>query len=87
MAAICSDTANQLDPLKTRTQYGRIAANSMIDDGSICSIITKINRILKSTPFARWINTKQDKVLKTFSNEPIKILGKIATNVIYIDWI
>ena len=50
-----------------------MVANSMIDSGSVCSIITKTaNRIVKSTPYALWILTKQDKDLKTFSNEPIK---------------
>ena len=44
------------------------------------------NRILKSTPSARWITTKQDKDLKTFSNEPLKVLCQIATRVIHNDW-
>ena len=44
------------------------------------------NRILKCTPSTRWITTKQDKDLKTFSNEPMKDLGKVATKVIYNDW-
>ena len=29
---------------------------------------------------------KQDNDLKTFSNEPIKVLGKLATTVTYNDW-
>ena len=66
----------------------KMVANSMIESCSVCCIITKIlaNRILKSTPSERWITTKQYKVLKTFSNEPIKVLGKISTTVIYNDW-
>ena len=60
----------------------------MIDSGSVCSLITKsvAKKILKTTPFAKWITTKQDRDLKTFSNEPIKIVGKLATPVKYIDW-
>ena len=32
------------------------------------------------------IFTKQDKDLKNFSNEPIKVLGKFARTVTYNDW-
>ena len=64
-------------------------ANSMIDSGSVCSVITKVqaDQILKSKPSARCITTKRDKDLKTFSNEPINVLVKIATKVICNDWI
>ena len=60
----------------------------MVDSGSVCSLNTKnlANRILISTTFARGINTKLDRDLKTFSNEPLKVLGKILTTVTYNDW-
>ena len=44
------------------------------------------NRILKTTSLARWIITKQDRYLKTFSNEPIKFLRKLSITVTYNDW-
>ena len=88
VTAISSDSANQLEHLKAKTKFGNILANSMIDSGSVCSLITKTlaNRILKTTPLARWITMKQDNDLKTFSNEPIKFLGKLATTVTYNVW-
>ena len=60
----------------------------MIDSGIVCNLITKIlaNGIIKTTPLARWIITKQDKDLKKLSNETIKVLGKIATTVTHKDW-
>ena len=60
----------------------------MIGSGSVCSLITMTlaNKVLKTTPFANWITTKQDRNLKTFSHEPIKILGNIATTLKYKDW-
>ena len=60
----------------------------MIDSGSVVSLITKTlaNKILKATPSAKWVTTKQDKDLKTFSNEPIKVHGQLATMVTYKDW-
>ena len=44
------------------------------------------NKILKTKSLARWIITKQDRYLKTFSNEPIKFLGKFSITVTYNDW-
>ena len=80
--------ANQIEPLNARTQNGNILAKSMIDSGSVYSLITKTlaNRILKITHLARWIITKQDNDLNLFSNESIKVLGKLATTVTYNDW-
>ena len=72
-----------------KIQYWKIIATSMIDSGSVCSIITKMlaNNILKVTPSSRWIGSTSEKNLKTLSNEPIKVLGKIATTVVYNGWI
>ena len=52
----------------------------MIDSGSVVSLVTKTlaNRIVRTTPSAKWITTKQDKDLKTFPNEPMKKLGKLG---------
>ena len=91
VAAISSDIAIQLERFNAKIQHGKIIANSMIDSGSGCSITTKplaIN-VLKSTPsqMYRWITTKRDRDLKTFSNEPIKVLGKFATKVVCKDLI
>ena len=60
----------------------------MIDSGSLVSLIKKTlaNRILKISPSAKWTTTNHDKDLKTFSNEPIKVLGKLTTKVTYNDW-
>ena len=60
----------------------------MIDTSSVCSRITKnlANKLPKSTPSARWINAIQDRYLKIFSNEPIKVLGIFWTTIIYNDW-
>ena len=44
------------------------------------------NRILKTISLARWIVTKQDRYLKTFSNEPTKLLGKLSITVTNNGW-
>ena len=89
LTAISSDAEYQLEPLSAKDQQGKIVANSMIHSGSVCSIITKtlFNIILNKTLRARWIASKCERDLKTLLNEPIKLLGKITTTVVYNDWI
>ena len=60
----------------------------MIESGSGFCIITKTlaKNFIRTTPTARWIASADEKDLKTFSNEPIKVLGKLATTVTYNDW-
>ena len=68
-------------------QFRKIQANAMINSGSVVIFITKTlaNRILRTTLSAKWVTTKQNKDLKIFSNEPIKVLGQLATMVKYND--
>ena len=88
VAAISSDAANHLEPPNAKVQFGKITAISKIDSGSACSIITKTLAIdiVKTTPTARWIASECEEELRTFSNEPIKVLGKTTTTVAYNDW-
>ena len=60
----------------------------MIHSGSVVSLVTKTlaKRILRTSPFAKSTTTKQDKDFKTFSNESIKVLGKLLTTETYNDW-
>ena len=83
MAAISCDSANQLETLNAKNQFGKVQANAMIDSRSVVGLITKMlaKRILRTTPSAKWVTTK-----KIFSNEPIKVLGQLATMVTYNDW-
>ena len=84
LAAVSCDSADQLKPLNAKIQFGKVQANARIDSGSVVSLITKTlaKRLLRTTPSAKWITKKQNKDLKTFSNEPIKVLGQLATMVI-----
>ena len=88
MAAISSDSADQLEPLNVKVQFGEIKANAMIDSGSAVSLITKTlaNQILRTTQSAQWITKRQKRDLKTFSNDPIKVLGHLETTVAYNNW-
>ena len=88
MAAISYDSAHQLEPLNAKIQFGERQANAMIDFGSVVSLITKTlaNRILRTSPSAKWIAEKEWREIKASSNEPIKVLGHFETTVTFSNW-
>ena len=57
----------------------------MVDSGRVCSIQTKAlaDNISMTTPTAPWIASACENDLKTLSNQPIKVLGKIATTDVF----
>ena len=60
----------------------------MIDSGSAASIITETlaDKILQTTKSAKWTDTKEKRNLKTYSNEPVKVLGHLETTITYNQW-
>ena len=88
VAVISSDSVHQLEPLNLEVQLGEIRALAMIDSGSAVSIITETlaDQIIRTTKSAKWTDTKERRNLKTFSNEPIKVLGHLETTVTYNQW-
>ena len=60
----------------------------MIDSGSAVSMITETlaDQIIRTTKSAKWADTKERMNLKTFSNEPKKVLGHLETTVTYNQW-
>ena len=61
----------------------------MIDSGRAVNLITKTsaNQIIRTTQSAKWNLKRVKRDLKTFSNEPIKVLGHLETTVAYNNWI
>ena len=61
----------------------------MIDSGSAVSLITKVlaNQKFRTTKSAKWITKREKRDLKTFSNDPMKVLGHLETTVAYNNWI
>ena len=88
VAAILSDSAHQLEPLNVEVKLGEVKAHAMIDSGSAVSLITKTlaNQIIRTKKSAKRIDTKERRNLKTFSNEPIEVLGHLETTVAYNNW-
>ena len=60
----------------------------MVDSGTVCDIITKglAKDTPKTEPTVQRTNSTNEKDSKIFSNEPIKVLGKLATTVTYNNW-
>ena len=88
VAVISSDSVHQLESLNVEVQLGKVKALAMIDSGSAVSIITETlaDKILQTTKSAKWTDTKDKRTLKTFSNEPIKVLGHLETTITYNQW-
>ena len=84
VAALSSDSAHQLEPLNVEVQLGEVKTHAMIDSGSAVGLLTKTlaNQILRTTKSAKRIDTKDRRNLKTFLNEPIKVLGHLETTVV-----
>ena len=89
VAAISCESANQLEPLNAKVQLGEVKANAMIDSRSAVSLIAKrlANQILRTTQSVRWINKSEKRDLKSFSNDPIKVLGHPETTFACNNWI
>ena len=85
VVVISSDSVHQLEPVNVEVQLGKVKALAMIDSGGAVSIITETlaDKILQTTKSAKWTDTKEKRNLKTFSNEPIKVLGLLETTITY----
>ena len=88
VAMISSDSVHQLEPLNVEVKLGEIRAIAMINTGSAVSIITETlaDQNFRTTKSAKWTDTKERRNLKTFANEPIKVLGHLETTVTYNQW-
>ena len=64
-------------------KIGNVSTTLLLDSGSACSILNPslASQAVKSSPHAIWIHEKVSPQLRTFSNEPIHIEGKIQTPI------
>ena len=82
VALIENDIA-KIEPLNILIKIGNILTTLLVDSGSSCSILNRslAIQVVKSSPHAVWIHEKVSPQLRTFSNEPIHIKGKIQTPI------
>ena len=67
---------------------GNISTTLLQDSGSACSILNRplAAQVVKSSPQAVWTHEKLRPQLRTFSNEPIHIEGKIQNLITSNGW-
>ena len=64
-------------------EIGNINTTLLVDSGSACCILNRslASQVLQTSPRAFWINEKTSQQLRTFSNEPIQVEGKIQSSI------
>ena len=69
-------------------KIANISTTLLVDSGSACSIFKRslLSQVVESSPQAIWIHEKVSQKLRTFSNEPIYIKGKIQTPITSNGW-
>ena len=69
----------KIEPLNMPVKIGNISSTLLVDSGSACRILNRslATQVVKSRPHAVWIHEKVRPQIRTFSNEPIHIEGKI----------
>ena len=68
VAPILYDSANQLESLNGKVQFGEVKANAVIDSG------IAVSQIIPTTQSAKWITKREKRDLQTFTDDPIKVL-------------
>ena len=83
MVASIASNAIQIEPKNTILQIGNTHVGLLIDSGSVCSILPKslASEIVESSPLARLLMIAPPQELKTFSNEPINVIGMIQAPI------
>ena len=69
-------------------KIGNINTTLLVDSGSACSILNRslASQVVQSSPRAFWINKTVTPQLRTFSNEPIQVEGKIQAPITTKSW-
>ena len=69
-------------------KIGNINTTLLVDSGSACSILSRslASQVVQSSPRAFWINERVTPQLRTFSNEPIQVEGKMQAPITSKGW-
>ena len=87
VALIENDIA-KIETLNMPTKICNISTTLLVDSGRACSFLNRslASQVVKSSPQAIWILEKVSPQLRTFSNEPNHIEGKIQTPITSNGW-
>ena len=86
--AVIENAVEKVEPLNMPIKIGNTNSTLLVDSGSACSILnrTLASRVVQSSPRAFWISEKVSPQLRTFSNEPIQVEGKIQSPITSKGW-
>ena len=86
--AMIETAVAKVEPLNMPLTIGNINTTVLVDSGSACSIHNHslASQVVQSSPRAFWINETTPPQLRTFSNEPIQVEGKIEAPITSKSW-
>ena len=86
--AVVENAVEKVEPLSMPMKIGNINTTLLVDSVSACSILNRslASQVVQSSPCAFWISKKTSPQLRTFSNEPIQVEGKIQSPITNNRW-
>ena len=86
--AVIENSVEKVEPLNMPVKIGNITTSLLVVSGSACSIFNRsmASQVVQSSPRAFWINKTVSLQLRTFSNEPIQVDGKIQSPITSKGW-
>ena len=86
--AVIEIAVENLEPINMPIKIGNINTTILVDSDSACSILNRslASRVVQSSPRAFWISAKVSPQLRTLSNEPIQVEGKIQSPITSKGW-
>ena len=86
--AVIENAVEKIEPLNMPIKIGNINTTLLVDSGSARSILHRslASRVEQSSLRAFWIGVKVSPQLRTFSNEPIQVEGKIQSPITSKGW-
>ena len=88
MLAVTENAVEKVEPLNMPIKIGNISTTLLVDSGSACSILNRsfASQVVQGIPGALWIREKTSRQLRTISNEPIQVEGKIQCQITSNGW-
>ena len=86
--AVIENAVEKVEPLNMPINIGSSSTTLFVESGSACSTLNRYlaSRVVQSSPCAFWISKRTSPQLRTFSNEPIKVEGKIQSPISSHGW-
>ena len=78
----------KVEPLNMPLKIGNVNTTLLVDSGSACSILNHslASQVVHRSPRALWVKKTTPPQLRTFSNEPIQVKGKIQAPITSKGW-